>query len=158
LTTYLAACGKEEATHANNPVQATSSNTTKSNTSGPDSITGTGNNSTPSSSNSIKWDKIKDPLIDEAMKDKLKASVDAIINKQVVTFHKTLGPNVGTAHDYLLNNSVKFTDVSEVHEEDGRILVLIKGENQSNDGTSEMGYTFYFEKDKNGDWQIVSID
>ncbi|WP_310832528.1 hypothetical protein [Paenibacillus pedocola] len=159
LTTFLAACGKEEVTRANNLAQATASNTTRSNTSGTDSITGTDNNSTPSSSNKIKWDKIKDPLIDETMKDKLKASVDAIVNKQVVTFHKTLGPNVGTVHDYLLNNPVKFTDVGEAHEEDGRILVLIKGESQSNDGNpSEMGYTFYFEKDKSGVWQIVSID
>ncbi|WP_025688243.1 hypothetical protein [Paenibacillus zanthoxyli] len=158
-TTFLAACGNQEPTNANNPAPTTSSNTTESNTSGTDSTTGTDNNSTLSSSNNIKWDEIKDPLIDEAMKDKLKASVDAIVNKDVVTFHKTLGPNVGTVHDYLLDNPVKFTDVGEAHEEDGRILVPVKGENQSSDGnTSEMGYTFYFEKDKSGEWQIVSID
>ncbi|CAH1223597.1 hypothetical protein PAECIP111892_05333 [Paenibacillus auburnensis] len=158
-TTLLAACGNQESTNANNSGPTTSSNVTDSNSPDSGSTTGKDNNSELSSSDNINWDEVKDPLIDEAMKSKLKASVDAIVIKDVEAFHKTLGPNVGTAHDYLLDNSVEFTDVGEAHEEDGRDLVPVQGENRGNSGnTSNMGYTFYFEKDNASEWQIVSID
>lgn len=159
LTTFLAACGNQESTNANNSGPTTSSNVTDSSSPDSGSVTKTDNNSELSSSSTINWDEVKDPLIDEAIKSKLKASVDAIVIKDVEAFHKTLGPNVGTAHDYLLDNTVEFTDVGKAHEEDGRVLVPVQGENQGNSGNApEMGYTFYFEKDQAGEWQIVSID
>nr|WP_145160268.1 hypothetical protein [Paenibacillus terrae] len=85
--------------------------------------------------------------------------MDAIVARDVDAFHKSLGPNVGTGHDYLLDNPVQFTDIEEVHEEGGRILVLVMGVMQiGGEDPSKMGYTFYFEKDKSGEWQIGSID
>ncbi|QSF46211.1 hypothetical protein [Paenibacillus tianjinensis] len=159
-STFLGACGnqEQEPTDPNTPATTSSSNTAETNSAGSETTTGTENNSGPISSNNIKWEEIKDPLIDEAMKAKLKASIDAIVKKDVDAFHQTLGPTVGTAHDYLLDNPVKITDVGEAHEEDGRVLVPIIGENQGNGNVSEMAYTFYFEKDKSGEWQIISID
>ncbi|GGA28960.1 hypothetical protein [Paenibacillus physcomitrellae] len=60
---------------------------------------------------------------------------------------------------YLLNNAVNFTTVDKAHEENGRILVAVNGENLQQDGGSPvMGYTFYFEKDESGEWQIITID
>lgn len=115
--------------------------------------------STFTNSDNIKWDEVNYSLIDSVMKKKLKASIDAMVNKDIDAFHKTLGPEVGTAHDYLLDHSVIFQKIDEVHKEYGRILVHIKGDMQNVDQSiSEIAYTFYFEKDKNSEWQIVSID
>ncbi|OKP78457.1 hypothetical protein A3842_14485 [Paenibacillus sp. P3E] len=126
---------------------------------GSDSVAATNELSTQSSSNNVKWDEINDPLVNKAMKDKLKASVDAIVQKDVDAFHKTLSPDIGSEHDYLLDNPVKFTALGKAVEENGRILVPVKGENQRTDSNgAEMTYTFYFEKDKSGEWQIVVID
>ncbi|MBB3128850.1 hypothetical protein FHS19_003525 [Paenibacillus rhizosphaerae] len=147
--TLLAACGNQE--------PGISHNTAESATSDTGSITETDNRSTLSSSDNVKWDEIKDPLIDNAIKEKLKASVEAIVAKNVEAFHKTLGPDVGTEHDYLLDNPVNFTDVDKAYEENGRTLVQVGGKKQGDD-TKEMGYTFYFEKDKSGEWQIITID
>ncbi|WP_169823413.1 hypothetical protein [Paenibacillus yonginensis] len=89
------------------------------------------------------------------MKEKLKASVNAIAAKDVEAFHKTLGPGIGTEHDYLLNNVVNFTTVDKAHEENGRILVAVNGENLRQDGGSPvMGYTFYFEQEESADGRL----
>lgn len=147
--TFLAACGNQE--------PAVSNNTAESVTPDTGSITETDSRSTLSSSDNVKWSDIKDPLIDDAIKEKLKASVEAIVAKDVQAFHKTLSPNIGTEHDYLLDNPVNFTDVDKAHEEGGRTLVQVRGKEQG-DGAKEMGYTFYFEKDQSGEWQIITID
>lgn len=152
--TFLAACGNQGTT---NEAPASSNNSTESTTPDTGSTTETDNKSTLSSSDNVKWDEIKDPLVDDAMKEKLKASVDAIVAKDVDAFHKTLGPGVGTEHDYLLDNAVNFTDVDKAYEENGRTLVQVRGKEQGNN-EKEMGYTFYFEKDKSGEWQIITID
>lgn len=159
--TLLAACGNQGTT--TNQVPAASVSTTESTTPETDTTAetettaDTDNKSWPPSSDNIKWDEIQDPLIDNTLKEKLKASVKAIVAKDVVAFHKTLGPDVGTVHDYLLDNPVTFTDVDRAHEENGRTLILVRG-NKLGEDAEEMGYTFYFEKDNNGEWQIVAID
>lgn len=156
----LSACSHHGATNAENKTPAAYDETTASTT--PSSATATTETkSKPEFPNvdKIRWDEVKNPLIDDAMKEKLRASVDAIVARDVDAFHKSLGPNVGTEHDYLLDNPVQFTHVDETHEEGGRILVLVMGEMRiAEDSPREMGYTFYFEKDSGGEWQIVTID
>ncbi|GGA28965.1 hypothetical protein [Paenibacillus physcomitrellae] len=58
----------------------------------------------------VKWDEIIDPLMDESMEEKLKASVDAIAAKDVEAFHRTLGPGIGTEHDLSIKQCRKFHD------------------------------------------------
>ncbi|WDM22749.1 hypothetical protein [Paenibacillus polymyxa] len=108
----------------------------------------------------IKWNDVKDPLIEDAMITKLKATIAAFVSKDLEQFHATLGPDVGTSHDYLFDHPVKFTGIAEAIKENNRILIPVVGERLNNEegDSPDIRYTFYFEKDKDGAWQIVSID
>ncbi|MEE4563919.1 hypothetical protein [Paenibacillus polymyxa] len=55
---------------------------------------------------------------------------------------------------------MKFTSIAEAIKEKDRILVPVVGErlNKEEGSSPDVRYTFYFEKDKDGTWQIVSID
>ena len=60
----------------------------------------------------------------------------------------------------LLDNSMQFKSIDAAHKEKDRILVpvsgqmMVPGAAESTEGV----YTFYFGKDKQGEWNIVSID
>jgi len=152
----LSACNQETAVPATPPPAP--ANTPAS--SEQDSVAAEQTAATAPSTDEMDWNQIKDPLIDKAMKAKLKAAIDAIVAKDVDQFHEAIGQDLGTAHDYLLNNTMKFTHLDTAHEEGGRILVPAAGEMQlpGDQEVNESSYTFYFEKDQQGDWQIVSID
>lgn len=108
----------------------------------------------------IKWNEVKDPLVEDGMITKLKMALDAFISKDLDQFHAALSPTVKTGHDYLLDQPVKFTGIAEAIKEKDRILVPVVGErlNKEEGSSPDIRYTFYFEKDKDGLWQIVSID
>lgn len=108
----------------------------------------------------IKWDEVKDPLIEDGMITKLKAAIAAFVSNDLDQFHAALAPKVGTAHDYLFDHPVKFTGIAEAIQERDRILVPVVGErlNKEEGFSPDIRYTFYFEKDKEGVWQMVSID
>lgn len=108
----------------------------------------------------IKWDEVKDPLIEDIMISKLKAAIAAFVSNDVNQFHAALSLTVGTGHDYLLEHPVKFTGIDNAHKERDFIIIPVVGERLENkEGFSENErYHFYFEQDKEGIWQIVSID
>lgn len=108
----------------------------------------------------IKWDEVKDPLIEVGIITKLKAAIAAFVSNDLDQFHTALAPNLGTAHDYLFDYPVKFTGIAEAIQEYDRILVPVVGErlNKEEGFSPDIRYTFYFEKDKDGVWEIVSID
>ncbi|MDQ0495627.1 MULTISPECIES: hypothetical protein [Paenibacillus] len=149
----LAGCGKQETTGAstNETVPTTSESVVKE---------GTAQSAALQSLDEIKWNEVKDPLIEDAMITKLKAAIAAFVSKDLDQFHTALGPNVGTGHDYLLDHPVKFTGIAEAVKENDRILIPVVGErlNKQEGYTPDIRYTFYFAKGKDGAWQIVSID
>lgn len=161
VTVCLAGCGKDTATPqssqspATNTVPSESSYTPSSSLENPTETA----QMTPST-DSIKWEDIKDPLINEAIKTKLKAAVDAIVSKDVDQFHQAIGEDLGTAHDYLLDNSMQFTSIEVAHKEKDRVLVPVSGEMRVPEAAeaTEGIYTFYFEKGTQGEWNIVTID
>lgn len=108
----------------------------------------------------IKWNEIKDPLIEEGMIVKLQAVIDAFVANNLEQFHAALAPTSGTPYEYLLEQPVVFTDIDKAIKENDRILVpvlstrLTKKEGLSPDAV----YTFYFENTEDGNWQIVAID
>ncbi|MEC0236830.1 hypothetical protein P4H71_21150 [Paenibacillus kribbensis] len=108
----------------------------------------------------IKWDEVKDPLIEDGMITKLKAAIAAFVSKDLDQFHAALSPTVKTEYDYLLDQPVKFTSIAKAVKENGRILIPVVGErlNKEEGDSPDKRYTFYFDKDKDGTWQIVSID
>lgn len=108
----------------------------------------------------IKWNEVKDPLIEDGMITKLKAAIAAFVSNDLDQFHAALAPDIGAGHDYLLEHPVKFTSIAEAIKEKDRILVPVVGErlNKEEGSSPDVRYTFYFEKDKDGTWQIVSID
>lgn len=162
LTACLAGCGNDTAATQSSQAPATNTAPTTSSSSEPSSSSekpAETANSAPST-DAIKWDEVKDPLIDETMKTKLKAAVDAIVAKDVDQFHQAIGKELGTAHDYLLDNSMQFKSVEAAHKEKDHVLVPVSGQMMVPDAAeaTEGIYTFYFEKDKQGEWNIVSID
>lgn len=108
----------------------------------------------------IKWDEVKDPLIEEGMITKLKAAIAAFVTKDLDQFHAALSPAVKTGYDYLLDQPVKFTGIAKAAKENDRILIPVVGErlNKEKGVSPDIRYTFYFDKNKDGAWQIVSID
>ncbi|WP_253806451.1 hypothetical protein [Paenibacillus polymyxa] len=75
----------------------------------------------------IKWNEVKDPLIEYGMITKLKAAISAFVSNDLDQFHAALSPRVGTAHDYLFDYPVKFTGIAEALQENDRVLVPIVG-------------------------------
>ncbi|MHB0879334.1 hypothetical protein ACYCSE_03160 [Paenibacillus sp. SEL1] len=61
----------------------------------------------------IKWDEVKDPLIEDSMITKLKAAIAPFVSKDLDQFHAALSPTVKTGHDYLLDQPVKFTGIEK---------------------------------------------
>ncbi|WP_068505021.1 hypothetical protein [Paenibacillus kribbensis] len=108
----------------------------------------------------IKWNEVKDPLIEDGMITKLKAAIAAFVSKDLDQFHAALASDIGTGHDYLLDQPVKFTGIEKAVKENGRILIPVVGERLTKEEgySPDIRYTFYFDKDKDGAWQIVSID
>ncbi|WP_090736631.1 hypothetical protein [Paenibacillus sp. Mc5Re-14] len=149
----FAGCGKQETTgtSTNETVPAASESAIQER---PDLST------THQSLDEIKWNEIKDPLIEYGMITKLKAAISAFVSNDLDQFHAALSPRVGTAHDYLFDYPVKFTGIAEALQENDRVLVPIVGErlNKEEGFSPDIRYTFYFEKDKDGVWTIVSID
>ncbi|MBE0340976.1 hypothetical protein E4V51_06830 [Paenibacillus sp. 28ISP30-2] len=149
----FAGCGKQETTGTsiNETVPTTSESVVKE---GPDQ------SAALQSLDEIKWNEVKDPLIEDAMITKLKSAIAAFVSKDLDQFHAALAPNVGTAHDYLFDHPVKFTGIAEAVKENDRILVPVIGErlNKEEGYSPDIRYTFYFEKNKDGVWKIVSID
>ncbi|QNR65315.1 hypothetical protein IAQ67_15565 [Paenibacillus peoriae] len=152
----FAGCVKQETTSpspsANETVPpATSESTVKE---------GPGQSAAQHSLDEIKWNEVKDPLIEDGMITKLKAAIAAFVSNDLDQFHAALAPDIGTGHDYLLEHPVKFTGIAEAIKEKDRVLVPIVGKRLTKEeGSSpDVRYTFYFEKNKDGSWQIVSID
>ncbi|MFC3749714.1 hypothetical protein [Paenibacillus sp. GCM10012306] len=108
----------------------------------------------------IKWNEIKDPLIQDDMLTTLKTAISALVSNDVDQFHAALAPNIGTAHDYLLNYPVRFTGIYKAMDENNRVLIPVVGERlKIEEGFSpDVQYTFYFEKGKDGIWRIITID
>ncbi|MMZ52865.1 hypothetical protein D1872_146430 [compost metagenome] len=149
----FAGCGKQETTDTstNETVPTTSETVVKEGTDQPAAL---------QSLDEIKWNDVKDPLIEDAMITKLKAVIAAFVSKDLEQFHAALGPDVGTGHDYLFDHPVKFTGIAGAIKENNRTLIPVVGERLNNEEgySPDIRYTFYFEKDKDGAWQIVSID
>jgi len=147
----FAGCGKQETTDTSiNAVPITETVVKE----------GTDQSAALQSLDEIKWNDVKDPLIEDAMITKLKVAVAAFVSKDLGQFHAALGPDVGTGHDYLFDHPVKFTGIAEAVKENNRILIPVVGERLTNEEeySPDIRYTFYLEKDKDGAWQIVSID
>ncbi|WP_458120343.1 hypothetical protein [Paenibacillus sp. Z6-24] len=106
----------------------------------------------------IKWDQVNDPLVNNAMKAQLQAAIDAMAAGDVDQFHQAIGRDMGTAFDYLLNNTMEFTSVLAAYKEYGRIVVPIQGHSKETKEESELSLSFYFVKDKGGEWKLGSID
>ncbi|MDY8026191.1 hypothetical protein [Paenibacillus polymyxa] len=104
----------------------------------------------------IKWDEVKDPLIEDSMITKLKAAIAPFVSKDLDQFHAVLSPTVKTGHDYLLDQPVKFTGIEKAE----RIKIPVVGDLlEEKEGFSlDILYYFYLIQDKDGAWQIVSID
>ncbi|WP_237166193.1 hypothetical protein [Paenibacillus polymyxa] len=149
----FAGCGKQETTDTstNETVPTTSETVVKE---------GIDQSADLQSLDEIKWNDVKDPLIEDAMITKLKVAVAAFVSKDLDQFHAVLGADVGTGHDYLFDHPVKFTGIGEAVKENNRILIPVVGERLNNEEgySPDIRYIFYFEKDKDGAWQIVSID
>lgn len=113
-----------------------------------------------SSSDEINWDKVNDPLIDDPMSNKLKKAIDAIVSKDIEQFHQSIDTGMGTAHDYLLDNTMTFTHIDTALKEGKRVLVPVHGQLTVAGDTAEKEavYTFYFEKDPQDQWKIIMID
>ncbi len=111
-------------------------------------------------SDNINWSNVHDPLINTDIKTKLQAAVHAIADKNVQQFHTAMGDHAGTTYDYLLNNTMDFTEVDTAYREGKRILVPVSGQLKVAGDTAakKAAYTFYFEKTTAGDWRIVTID
>lgn len=112
------------------------------------------------SSDNINWSNVQDPLINTDIKTKLQAAVHAIADKNVQQFHTAMGDHAGTTYDYLLNNTMDFTEVDTAYREGDRILVPVSGQLKVAGDTAakKAAYTFYFEKTTAGDWRIITID
>lgn len=108
----------------------------------------------------IKWNEVKDPLIEEGMITKLQAAVAAFVANDLDQFHAALAPDVGTAYNYLLEQPVMFTGISKAIQENNRLWIPVVGKrlNKEEGSSPDVSYAFYFEKDKQGIWQIVAID
>ena len=108
----------------------------------------------------IDWDDFNDPLVSKAMTGQIKASVAAIVNRNVEQLHQAIGKDLGNGYDYLLEHNVQFTKVSPAYRESGRIVVPVEGKRTDNDTgeVSEASYVFYFVKGQNGVWTLGSID
>lgn len=108
----------------------------------------------------IKWNEINDPLIEESMVTKLQLVIAAFVANDPDQFHAALAPTSGTPYDYLLEQPVVFTGVDKAIKENDRILVpVLSTRLTENEGVSpDALYTFYFEKTKDGNWEIVAID
>ncbi len=150
----FAGCGKQEATSPSTNetiLPATSESAVKEEP---------GQSAVQHSLDEIKWNEVKDPLIEDGMITKLKAAIAAFVSNDLNQFHAALAPDIGTGHDYLLEHPVKFTGIAEAIKEKDRVLVPVVGKRLTKEeGSSpDVQYTFYFEKDKGGSWQIVSID
>jgi hypothetical protein len=149
----FAGCGKQETTDTstNGTIPTTSETVVKEETDQPAAL---------QNLDEIKWNDVKDPLIEDAMIATLKAAIAAFVSKDLDQFHAALGPDVGTGHDYLFDHPVKFTGIAEAMKENNRILIPIVGERLKNEEgySPDIRYTFYLEKDKDGAWKIVSID
>ncbi|MGG4217854.1 hypothetical protein ABEW32_06460 [Paenibacillus jamilae] len=150
----FAGCGKQEtkSPSTNETVLSTSSE--------PEVKEGPTQSVAQPSLDNIKWDEVKDPLIEEGMITKLKAVIAAFVSNDLNQFHAALAPDNGSGHDYLLEHPVKFTGIAEAIKEKNRVLVPVVGErlNKEEGSSPDVRYTFYFEKDKDGIWQIASID
>ncbi|RPE03382.1 hypothetical protein [Paenibacillus polymyxa] len=152
----FAGCGKQETTSpspsTNEAVPPVASESTVKE--------GPGQSAAKHSLDEIKWNEVKDPLIEDGMIIKLKSAIAAFVSNDLDQFHAALAPSVGTAHDYLLEHPVKFTGIAEAIKEKDRVLVPVVGERLTKEEgfSPDVRYTFYFEKDKDGSWQIVSID
>lgn len=77
-----------------------------------------------------------------------------------IKFHKAIGENLGTVHDYLINNTMNFTSIDPAHQEGGKVLVPVHGQLQAagDTETKEASYTFYFEKNLEEEWKLATID
>ncbi|WP_052723664.1 hypothetical protein [Paenibacillus wulumuqiensis] len=106
----------------------------------------------------INWDQVNDPLVNDAMKAQLQAAIDAMAAGDVDQFLQAIGRDMGTAFDYLLNNKMEFTTVLAAYKESGRIVVPIQGHLKKTKEESELFLSFYFVKDKGGEWKLGSID
>lgn len=108
----------------------------------------------------IKWKEIKDPLIEEGMIVKLQAVIAAFVANNSDQFHDALAPTSAAPYDYLLEQPVVFTGIDKAIKEHDRILVpVLSTRLTKNEGLSpDALYTFYFEKTKDGSWEIVAID
>lgn len=119
-----------------------------------------GQTGTGTITDNIKWEEVKDPLINDQMKDKLKGIIDAMVLQDINKFHAAIGENLGTAHDYLLDNSMNFTGIDPAFQERGRVRVPVNGQFQAagDTGKRAAAYTFYFEKNTEGEWKLAAID
>ncbi|MEW4371891.1 hypothetical protein [Paenibacillus kandeliae] len=110
------------------------------------------------SADEIEWDQVQDPLLNNAIKDKLRQAIDAIVAQDSKAFHHAISPEMGSGLDDLLDRPTVFTHIDAAHMERGRVLVPVQATLQIEQETTAYVYTFYLEKGSDGVWDIVSID
>lgn len=110
------------------------------------------------SADEIEWDQVQDPLLNEAIKGKLRQAIDAMVAQDSKAFHRAISPEMGSGLDYLLDRPTVFTHIDDAHMERGRMLIPVHANLQIQQETTAYVYTFYLDKGSDGAWDIVSID
>lgn len=159
LTVCLAGCTEETTTPHSSQTPAVTSKPTTPDLPEQNSSEKQAVQAKPNTDN-IDWDDFNDPLVNKDMTAQIKASVAAIVSRDVDQLHQAIGKDLGSGYDYLLEHNVRFTRVSPAYRESGRIVVPVEGKRTDNDTgeVSEASYVFYFVKGPNGAWTLGSID
>jgi hypothetical protein len=99
---------------------------------------------------------------EEAVISLVKASMEAMVNKDKDAFRATLEPAMSDALDSLIDSQrkYKFTKLDRIEPSDksGRKNIVIRFESLENDTVQEGIYFFISRKGKDGKWKIANID
>lgn len=146
---FLIACGAESDTKE--PVAAQEDTTKTSDTKSEPAI---------DAGVHVDWDAVNSPLWNQDIENKLSATLDAIIQKDANKLNEEVMPDASGAFDYMLKDQYDFKSISDVREEDNKVIVKVDHDvlMAGSDAVQTGGYYYYFEKDGNGKWQLVTID
>jgi len=109
----------------------------------------------------VDWEAVSSPLWNQDIKDKLEATLEAITQKDLKKLNETIALEASGRFDYMIQeHEYNFKKVSEVLKDGRQVLVSIDHDLTFPDGEilKEKGYTYYFEEDEEGQWQLVAID
>lgn len=109
----------------------------------------------------VNWEAVSSPLWNEDIENKLKTTLEAINDKDIKKLNESISPEASGTYDFMIqDNEYNFKKVSKVEQDNERVIVVIDQEIKFPNGEidKDSRNEYYFEKDENDQWQLVTID